>query len=96
MPSTKREAISAVWEKSHGFSENSEMHSVGRVSEQRCMIYGRARSLALNCAFFISFLLISYFVYFLLLCFFELLGYSCDWAFSNLLKLVIWNNREHF
>ena len=24
-------------------------------SEQRCMIYGRARSLALNCAFFISF-----------------------------------------
>ena len=64
-------------------------------SEQRCMIYGRARSLALNCAFFI-FLFVSDFVEFLLLCFFELLGYSCDWAFSDLLELVIWNSREHF
>ena len=42
---------------------------------------------------FSFFLFVSYFVDFLLLCFFELLGYSCDWAFSNLRKLVIWKNR---
>ena len=37
------------------FRKLGNAFSSRRVSEERCMIYGRARSLALNCAFFISF-----------------------------------------
>ena len=66
--------------------------SSGRVSEQGCMIWGEARSLPLNCAFDNSFL----FIFCQLFTFMFLFRYSCDWAFSNLLELVIWNDREHF